>query len=166
MIAQTKNLLKNKKGFTLIETMIVIAIIAIMVSIAIPAFTLWIPNYRLKSAVQGLYSSLQSAKMVAIKTNGTSTIDFDVPNGTYTKADGTVINLNEVYKGSVSYGRPDAGVDVITYGPPRQVEFNARGMTDNPGWVYLKNNKDKYYRVGSYSSGVIMLKKWNGSNWE
>lgn len=149
--------------------MIVLAIIVIITAIAIPTYVTLLPNYRLKRAAHDLHSSLLEAKMEAIKTRNPDKdkVIFDISGGQYEKPDGTVINLNDAYKGSVSYGRPDSGSN-ITYTPQPEVTFNARGMTDNDtkGYVFLKNNKGKYYRVGTYPSGVIILEKWNGSDWK
>ena len=180
-----KSLMSENKlnhGFTLIETLIVVAIIAIVSAIAIPTFTLWFPNYRLKSAAQDLYSNLQLAKMEAVKGNTSMRVVFDVPNKKYTKADGTEVLLDEAYSESVWYGNGNAtkdadntgsfGGDAVTYsGPDDEVIFNARGMTNNTGnsgtgFVYLTNKKGTAYAVGSRTSGVILLKKWDGTDWK
>lgn len=172
--------IKNK-GFTLIESMIVIAIIAILSAIAIPAYLKWLPNKRLKSAAQDIYSNLQLAKILAVKNNTPKSVIFDVAGKNYQTADGTVILLDETYNNDVWYGNGSAtkdvdsgsyGGDPVTYaGPDDEVVFNTRGMTLNTGnggsgFVYLTNKKGTAYAVGSRSSGVIMLKKWDGSNWK
>jgi prepilin-type N-terminal cleavage/methylation domain-containing protein len=157
------------KGFTLIEIAIVLVIIFILSGIAIPVFSTLIPNYRLRSAAQELYSDFQAAKMDAIKKNNTSTLTFYPANGRYKKADGLIVDFNQEYNGAVLYGRPDPGSSVTYSGSPYpQITFNARGMTENhsAGSVFLKNKKGNYYQVGTYTSGVIILKKWNGSGWD
>ena len=153
-------------GFTLIETAVVLAIIIILAGIAIPMFISMVPNYRLLTASQDVYGSLQAAKMEAIKTNTTVDITFDSANGEYTRADNTVVNLESQYEGSVEYGNPESATKVSYAG--QKVTFNARGMTVNniEGWVYLKNQKDQYVKIGTQPSGVILMKKWNGASWE
>ena len=47
--------MRKKSGFTLIELIIVIGMISLLTSIAIPAVMKWLPNYRLKAAVRDLY---------------------------------------------------------------------------------------------------------------
>lgn len=156
----------NQKGFSLLEAMIVIAIIVIMAAIGIPTFSHMVPDMRLRSAAQDLYSNLQSAKMDAIKTNGTSNLTFDPDNGTYTKVNGNIVNLEEAYKGSVEYGQPGES-DTVDFTPvDDQATFNARGMATNTGKVFLKNAKDNSYQIEVLGSGVITLKKWNGSAYE
>ena len=65
-IQATKN---NSLGFTLIELLVVIGILAVLALIAIPAFSAWMPEYRLKQAARELYSNLQRAKMGAVRAN-------------------------------------------------------------------------------------------------
>ena len=67
----------NSVGFTLIELLVVIAMLAVLGLIAIPAFSAWMPEYRLKQAARELYSNLQRAKMGAVRANESWGVCFD-----------------------------------------------------------------------------------------
>ena len=181
----------RESGFTIIELMVVIAIIGIMATIAIPAFSTWLPNYRLKSAARDLYSNMQKAKIGAIKSNSNWAVVFDHANKQYRicsgdggdgdwtngcETEGSIIDIQSKYKGNADYGHgnatnviPDNGsppADDITYGSPTDVAiFNSRG-TCTAGYVYIENDKNTTYGIGTRSSGVILLRKWSGSAWE
>jgi len=60
---------KSPPGFTLIEVLITLVIIAIVAGISAPAILSMAPNMALKSAAQELYSTFQEAKIAAIKEN-------------------------------------------------------------------------------------------------
>lgn len=182
---------KCQKGFTLVETVIVVAIIGILTAIAIPNFILWLPDMRLKAAARDLHSNMQKARMQAVKTNLNSAIVFDSANNRYllcsdqgadldwtTTGDNTVtatVDLSS-YKSGITYGHGDvpAGKSATkTPGPfPADgISYSANVAILNPqglgtaGYVYLNNEKGSAYAVGTQTSGVIMLKRWTGGGW-
>ena len=56
-------------GYSIIELAVTLVVMGIMVSIAIPTFSRWLPDYQLKTAATELYSNLQLAKMGAVRDN-------------------------------------------------------------------------------------------------
>ena len=66
-----------KSGFPIIELLTVMSMMAVLAAIAIPALSLWIPNYHLKSAARDLYSNFQLAKITAVKQNEVCAVVFD-----------------------------------------------------------------------------------------
>ena len=159
---------KKESGFTLMEMMVVAGIVGIMVAVAIPGFSVWLPNFKLRGAVQDLYSNMQNAKMEAIRANGEYKIEFSAGSGTYTMTSpsGTVQTFNLAQYGyGIRYGDPGGG-DPITYSGD-SVTFTSRGMTNNiGGWVKIRNDKGQFFQVGSLQTGVIRLQRWNGSSWQ
>jgi type IV fimbrial biogenesis protein FimT len=73
----------NEKGFSLVEIAVVIAVIAILSAVAIPAISSWLPNYTLKSEARDIYGVMNKLKSTAIKENTRGVIIFDPANDTY-----------------------------------------------------------------------------------
>ena len=70
---------KKEAGFTLAELMVTIAVIAVMTSIAIPAFISWMPGMRLNGAARQVMGDLMGARMNAVKQNNEFKIFFNSP---------------------------------------------------------------------------------------
>ena len=73
----------NKKGVTLIELIIVFAIIAIGAVLAVPNFGPWLANYRLRTATRDIASNLRTAQMRAVSNNVNYQVLFDGVARTY-----------------------------------------------------------------------------------
>lgn len=65
----------GQQGFTAIELMVVVTIIAVLAALAGPSFTPLIERWRVRDAAEALTSSLYLARSEAIKRGGGVTVD-------------------------------------------------------------------------------------------
>ncbi len=140
--------MRNDSGLTLIELMVVIGILAILAGIAIPSFIGWLPNYRLRSAADEVQSTLQNARLRAVRENAIVTVIFDINNENYlafvdngagANAGNGIQNAGEV---TVKNGRMPAGIDLqsANFGGVAVVQFTRRGFPNFSGNVVVANS--------------------------
>ena len=112
--------MRKESGFTLLELMVTIGIIAIMASIAIPNIIGWLPNHRMSGAARDIYSAMQYARLTAVKEKIPIAINFNIGTDTYT-----------VFTDEVSTnGTLDAGETVIKTGTmPADVDMFSASFT-------------------------------------
>lgn len=71
----------SSSGFTLIELMVTIGIVAILSAVAIPNLISWLPRYKLGSGAREILTTIQLAKMAAIKDSANVVVHFTTATG-------------------------------------------------------------------------------------
>lgn len=171
------------KGITLIELMIVLAIIAIMGLLMAPAIGKWVENYRIKQAGRQMVSDFQFAKMKAMSTghycavtfnetvDGTfySYVIYDDTDNDYAYDAGEIIFkrmiLGDEYE-HIAFDVSKADSDGISF-PGNTMAFDARGLPHintggfGAGSVYLINTKNnKGRRILITSAGRVRIDEY------
>lgn len=78
---------KDRAGFTLVEILVVAALIAVLVALAIPNVMPWMAHYRVGSAARNIASDLQFSRIRAISENNDYVVCFDTTHRLYTIID-------------------------------------------------------------------------------
>ena len=61
--------IRHDHGFTLVEMMVVIAVLAILIRVAMPSFTQMLRNYQIRNAAGAILNGVQRARAEAIARN-------------------------------------------------------------------------------------------------
>ena len=174
---------KLLSGFTLIEVLMTIVVLAILAAVAVPGFSVWLPNYRLKAAARDMVSNFQLAKLTAVKRNTNCAITFNQAIGArvydyvvyidsdndleYDEGEEVVTRKCWTDYGSTSYDLSQGGGDGLTFmnnddGLP-SIAFQSKGFPVNNisglgmGTVFLKNTNNRATSVVVSSAGNIRI---------
>jgi type IV fimbrial biogenesis protein FimU len=140
--------MRKQSGFTILELMVVICIVAILSAIAIPNYLAWLPKQRLRNASSELRANMQHARLAAVQANESCTVSFNLMNDSYTiPCLNKTIRLSE-YDASLTLG-VGQGTDSIT--------FTSRGMIDGNSTLnfFIESDNDSQ-GIRIYPTGAIV----------
>jgi len=151
------------KGFTMIELMVTVALVAILAGIGIPSFNSFIAQNRVIASINEFHTGLRLARSEAVKRNAnvvfcassnqtTCTGSWGSGWLVYQDLDGdNTVDSNEIIRvgDAVQTGYAltfSSGSSAITFLP--------RGMTNNQSGTFKLCDRDK---VASRARGIILL---------
>ena len=134
--------MRNTSGFTVFELTIVLAILGIVASIAVPSFSSWRGEAKMRSAVNTMRGDLEMAKSRAVRENDFVVVDF-VATGYTIFIDDNANNSQDSGEQLLINRLLPAGVSIdlanTTFADNR-TRFNGRGRVGNQGVVTLVNS--------------------------
>jgi prepilin-type N-terminal cleavage/methylation domain-containing protein len=135
------------KGFTLVESVIVVFILTIVAAVAIPSFQRFAANGNLKAAAREIISDFSSLKRRAMSENAKFSIKFDVARNNYMiqGAGMNQIKTPEYFANNIMITSAD-------FGGGSSITFQPRGTT-SLGTVILTNNRNSTATITTNITG-------------
>lgn len=142
--------ISSQRGFTIIELMIVVALLAIVAAIAIPNFTQFIRNNQVQAKTEEVYALFQYARSQAVAARKTYSINL----GTWEVSDAA---------GTVERKMENNNSQIRLVGTPDSISFDGRGMVRDARSatvnIFHTAAPDDGYVVEVRSSGMVRKNK-------
>jgi type IV fimbrial biogenesis protein FimT len=113
----------RSEGFTLIELMITIVILAILLYVALPNFAVWMQNTQIRTAGEAVLNGMQLARAEAIRRNVNVELRMDVSSGWTARLAGT----GEVVQSRIAGEGSATALVTITPAGAKTITFNSFG---------------------------------------
>ena len=141
--------LKNKKGFTLVELIVVLVILAILAALLVPALTGYIDKARNESIIAETRSAVVAAQTI---------VSEDYGQGTDITATGDKAYINDTLKAEIKslaevpgtitaievYTSADPADKSIVVGKIKTLTYQAKGDKKKCVYTYNSNGTDPY----------------------
>lgn len=128
------SLARREAGYTLLEVIVAMALIAILSSVAVLSMAFYIPNLRLKSVAQDLDIQIQRARLEAIRRSRHVAIRFFTSDLSGTEKFGPIIWVDENFDPSLgTHPLLEAGEEVLFRMPVNEVSASVWEPVDTKG---------------------------------
>lgn len=115
------------RGFTIIELLVVVAILAIVATVAVPSFQRVIENNRLATESNRLFSAMSFARSEAVRVG--DNVSLSAKAGGFDE--GWCVHLGATCENANILRQFDAGNQLAYAGSANTLTFNARGEMTN-----------------------------------
>jgi prepilin-type N-terminal cleavage/methylation domain-containing protein len=147
--SRKKGSTSTHKGFTLVESVIVVFILTIVAALAIPSFQKYAANGNLKAAAREIVSDFSRLKRRAMSENTKFSVKFDVAQNNYLiQGAGTnQMKTPEYFANNIMITSAD-------FGGGSSITFQPRGTTSF-GTVILTNSRNSKATITTNITGRV-----------
>lgn len=149
--------MNGNKGFSLVELLVVITIIAVIAGISTPSFIEWTRNARFKEAANLVVTAMREGKSQAINLNQRVSVDFKLDTPRHVKVGSKSASLfgkDVILKGGTT-DECTGTANLLTF------EFNPDGSVTNAGYICIFDGAVQKYLISipTANTGRILLVK-------
>lgn len=142
----TDHKIRRQSGFSLIEVLIVIAILAVLAGLSVTTLMRWIPEANLKRAGRTVASMCQFARVEAIKRNAPISVNCTGDSCFVRLADNTQLRRFD-------FTNVGSNVQLAN---AFSTNFNSRGRALTSGTIIIQNNAGNSLTIRVRPSGSIV----------
>jgi type II secretion system protein H len=142
----------DRRGYSLVEMMMALAVLAVLTAVAVLKFNAALPKQRVGAAASALASDLQYAQLMAVKQRKPVTVTVDTAAKSYTIADR---NAGTVFKTVKMGSTSDFQLDQLTQ--TAQVIVFPNGTTSTSSTTFTMGLKGYTHLVTISLAGMIRI---------
>ena len=125
----------STRGFTLIELMMAVAIIAIFMMLALPSFSTWMMNTQIRTTAESIMNGLQVARNESVRRNVPVQFVLDATGSSWTVSCVAVVaptcpDTNPIQQRATGEGSSSS--ITVTANKGRTIVFNSFGLMTSP----------------------------------
>ena len=160
----------NPRGFTFLEIIIVLAIVGILSSLAVPDLSAFTGRLRLETAARSISTDLREIKIRSILDRSNYSINFDTANKLYNLPDrkaflpqGIRFGFGPDVLGPPGNPLKTPDADGVTF-PSNSANFYNQG-TNSIGTIYITNDENLTMAISISITGRVKIWQWEGGKW-
>ncbi len=150
--------IKSQKGFSLIEVMIVMAVMVILSGLASVSFISQLPHHRLNSAARDLISDLRWARQLALAERQPVSVVLDLETDRYQIERQSRPGIPIGWVRDLQDRRQGFGeIDIVSSSRGRVIAFQPNGITTNFTTLTLRNAQGEQRQLTVALTGRVKI---------